>query len=156
MNTIITSKGRNVVARLLAILVLAAAFSGCQSTRDRSVPHPFTHMFDGYDYAAPSSVGDESARADEQPGDFTNADLVRLTESGADVATIISQVQTHGGRFEITDPAVSELESAGVSDEVVTAIKRIAAYSAGTSVEQNSEGVIRAICIPAQKPSPNP
>lgn len=55
---------------------------------------------------------------------LTNADLVRMTQSGISDDVIVGTVTTRGGRFDLSPDALIQMKASGVSDRVLLAVQQ--------------------------------
>lgn len=80
-------------------------------------------------------VGSEQDKQDAEQARLqralTDADLIRMTQSGMSDEVIISSVRSRGGRFDLSPDALIALRQAGVSERVILEIQ----HSSGEPVE---------------------
>jgi hypothetical protein len=87
--------GRGLVLAALAVTALAA-FSAASAEPPANVP----------------------------PAPLTNEDIVRMVVGGASEAAIVEAIQTHPEAFDLSDDILPELKLAGVSEPILTAMRR--------------------------------
>ena len=78
---------------------------------------------------------------------LTNADLVRMTQSGISDQVIISTVNNRGGRFDLAPDAIISLKNHGVRDTLTLAVQPSAQHLSNPTV------VPQYVVIPPPQPS---
>ncbi|MDA0832709.1 MAG: hypothetical protein O2955_07440 [Planctomycetota bacterium] len=65
---------------------------------------------------------------------LTNADLIRMSQSGMSDDVIITSIETRGGRFRLDPDSLIYMKQSGVSDSVILAVQKWSPPMAPTTI----------------------